>query len=191
MESVEGSGKVESSTTGSGAKITSRKLEVGKRVFSDKYGEGVINKIITSSTGYIEVQYDSGIVRKEMAFNLKDQKDGELLKKKPESATADMSKGEKKRFKDKIALEAFDKLPNQKKIESSLMSVNGLVFGDRHSLSYQIWQDRVLEIQFKAEEKGNEMIASIAKTIDKYMKVSDKQAYVLAKFADENDIKYS
>ena len=56
------------------------KLETGLAV-SGKFGEGMISKIITKSTGYVEVTWNSGKVSKEMAFNLK--VNGEELKSKP------------------------------------------------------------------------------------------------------------
>ena len=39
-----------------------------------------------------------------------------------------------------------------------------------------------------AKDAGNDFIASVANSVDKYMKVSDKQAYCLAKFAIDNNI---
>jgi len=57
------------------------KVEIGNRVNGSK-GAGVISKIITKSTGYVEVIYDSGVVRKEMAFNLTND-NGTALKSVP------------------------------------------------------------------------------------------------------------
>jgi hypothetical protein len=56
------------------------KVETGMTV-RGKEGEGIITKIITKSTGYVEVTYTNGKIKKEMAFNLK--VNGELLKSKP------------------------------------------------------------------------------------------------------------
>lgn len=61
------------------------KIEVGQKV-TGKLGLGTISKIITKSTGYVEVTYDNGTVKKEMAFNLTSQ-NGENLKNKPESGS--------------------------------------------------------------------------------------------------------
>lgn len=47
-----------------------------------KFGAGIITEIITKSTGYVEVTYNNGTVKKEMAFNLTDE-NGDSLKKKP------------------------------------------------------------------------------------------------------------
>jgi len=56
------------------------KIAIGTEV-QGKFGKGIITKIITKSTGYVEVDF-SGNVRKEMAFNLTDM-NGEILKSKP------------------------------------------------------------------------------------------------------------
>lgn len=57
------------------------KISAGSAV-TGKYGEGVIQRVLTKSSGYVEVKYNSGRIRKEMAFNLKGE-DGLFLKKKP------------------------------------------------------------------------------------------------------------
>lgn len=61
--------------------LSTTKIKVGSIVTS-KHGSGVISKIITKSSGYVEVRYDNGITRKEMSFNLKGQ-DGNPLRNKP------------------------------------------------------------------------------------------------------------
>jgi hypothetical protein len=58
------------------------KIQIGATVVSSKLGTGVITKIITKSTGYVEVSYESGLVKKEMAFNLVDE-NGVSMKAKP------------------------------------------------------------------------------------------------------------
>lgn len=60
------------------------KIQIGNKVKSPKYGLGVITKIITKSTGYVEVNYN-GNVKKEMAFNLTDE-NGQSLKAKPKQS---------------------------------------------------------------------------------------------------------
>lgn len=40
------------------------------QIVNGKKGKGVITRIITASTGYVEVTYSNGSVVKEMAFNL-------------------------------------------------------------------------------------------------------------------------
>ena len=61
--------------------LSSTKTKVGS-IVNSKHGNGVISRIITKSSGYVEVKYDNGITRKEMAFNLKGQ-DGNPLRNKP------------------------------------------------------------------------------------------------------------
>lgn len=62
---------------------SSTKVSVGSTV-QGKFGTGKITKIITASSGYVEVTYPNGKKSKEMAFNLKGE-DGLFLKKKPNS----------------------------------------------------------------------------------------------------------
>ena len=57
------------------------KIQIGATVVSSKNGTGIITKIITKSTGYVEVDYN-GTLKKEMAFNLTDE-NGESMKSKP------------------------------------------------------------------------------------------------------------
>ena len=92
------------------------KIFIGAKV-SSKHGEGIITNIITKSTGYVEVTYSNGTIRKEMSFNLTDV-DGEPLKKKPASETSGMSRGEKKRHQDAKAIAAFDALSNLQKLKN-------------------------------------------------------------------------
>lgn len=61
---------------------SSTKVAVGSRVFDAKKGWGTIGSIITKSSGYVSVNYDSGGSGKAMAFNLKGE-DGNPLKKRP------------------------------------------------------------------------------------------------------------
>lgn len=58
------------------------KIEIGTQV-TGSLGSGVIEKVITKSTGYVVVNYN-GTSKKEMAFNLTDV-NGILLKAKPAS----------------------------------------------------------------------------------------------------------
>ena len=69
------------------------------------------------------------------------------------------------------------------------MWINGCVSGDRNSMSYQISEKMYANIELKAKEIGNDFIASVCQSVIKYMKCSEKQAYYLAKFAIENNIK--
>ena len=61
---------------------SSTKVAVGSRVHDSKKGWGTISGIITKSSGYVAVKYDSGSTGKAMAFNLTGE-DGNPLKKRP------------------------------------------------------------------------------------------------------------
>jgi hypothetical protein len=135
----------------------------------------------------VEVEYANEQKRKEMAFNLT-AADGEPLKARPKSATDGMSKGEKKRAKDRAAEEAYAKMPNLQRIKQSILVVNGLIPGDRNSLSWQMLDENLIGIEFLAKEKGNNFVVDVITSVRRYMKASEKQAYVIARFADENGV---
>jgi hypothetical protein len=164
------------------------KIFIGAKITS-QHGEGTITNIITKSTGYVEVTYANGSVRKEMAFNLTGE-DGEPLKKKSSSETSGMSRGEKKRHNDAKAIAAFDAQTNLQKIKSAIMWINGKQYGDVHSLTVQWIQELFFNIEIEAKEKGNTFIIDVMNTIRRSYLASEKQAYVIARFADENGIKY-
>lgn len=64
--------------------MTTSKINLGTKVFNKKNQEGTITKVITKSTGYVEVTYINGLVKKEMAFNLTDET-GNSLKATPKA----------------------------------------------------------------------------------------------------------
>lgn len=163
-------------------------VAINQVVFNKKGQKGIITRVITKSTGYVEVTLENGSITKEMAFNLKDE-NGVSLKKAPKSETAGMSRGEKKRYKDARESEAFNSLSPLQQAISKLQWINNCVYGDRSSMSYQISVEMYAGIEMKAKEVGNDFIASICQSAIRYMKCSDKQAYCLAKFAVENQIK--
>lgn len=143
-------------------------ITINQVVFNKEGQKGTITRIITKSTGYVEVSYEAGFSKKEMAFNLTDE-NGVSLKKSPKKAEPKVL----------TALE---------EAQSKMMWINGCVSGDRNSMSYQISSEMLSKIEMKAKESGNEFIASVCQSVDKYMKCSEKQAYHLAKFAIENNI---
>lgn len=163
-------------------------IAINQVVINKKGQKGTITRIITKSTGYVEVTLENGSITKEMAFNLKDE-NGVSLKKAPKSETAGMSRGEKKRYKDAREIEAFNSLSPLQQAISKLQWINNCIYGDRNSMGYQISAEMFAGIEMKAKEVGNDFIASICQSVDKYMKCSDKQAYCLAKFAIDNEIK--
>lgn len=162
-------------------------LSINQVVLNKKGDKGTITRIITKSTGYVEVSYENGTSKKEMAFNLTDE-NGISLKKAPKSETAGMSNGEKKRYKDAAALAAFDALPYQDQLINKLQWINNCIYGDRFSVQYRMLEDMFLIIETKAKEVNNDFIVSLCNSAIKYMKCSDKQAYCIARFVLENKI---
>lgn len=143
-------------------------ITINQVVINKKGEKGVITRIITKSTGYVEVSYEAGFTKKEMAFNLKDE-NGVSLKKAPKKA------------------ESKPVNPLEEAI-AKMLWINGCVAGDRNSISYQISENILTKVELAAKEANNDFIASVCQSVDKYMRCSDKQAYCLAKFAIENNI---
>lgn len=115
------------------------------------------------------------------------------------------SKGKVKMFaKKEVVVEDIDSMPKPKvyktrksaakqlnpieEVASKMMWINSCVYGDRTSMSYQISYDMMTGIELKAKELGNDFIASVCESVIKFMKCSEKQAYCLAKFVEENQI---
>lgn len=100
------------------------------------------------------------------------------------------NKGQKRRERDAKELAAFNNQSNLDKIQQSILNINGKVYGDRNGLGYQIISDRLAGIYNVAKLQGNDFIVDVINNVEKYMRCSEKQAYVIAKFADDNKIKY-
>jgi len=137
------------------------KIEIGKKVIG-KSGQGVITKIITKSTGYVEVDYN-GFSKKEMAFNLTDE-NGIALKSAPKKSAPKVSTID-------------DKIQNAKNI---LLSVN-----DRwnSNSTYKL----ACDIFGKVQSNGNDFIESLLNSFFTKNFLSEKQAYFLAKFTIETN----
>lgn len=144
-------------------------ITIGQVVFNKKNQKGTITKIITKSTGYVEMTLENGTIKKEMAFNLKDE-NGNALKKAPV------------RKVDNTPVSPLDSAISRMKW------INACTFGDRCSLSYEISETVIVKVEMAAKELGNTFICDVCHSVIKFMKCSDKQAYVLAKFALENNV---
>ena len=137
------------------------KIEIGTQV-QGKKGNGTIVKIITKSTGYVLVEWENGTSSKEMAFNL--TCNGEELKKKPAArVSAPVSE-----------LDAA---------KAKMMWINNTVYGDRNSMSYQISEEMLGKIIYAAEKTNDTFVKSVAESVERSMRCSEKQAYVLASFS--------
>lgn len=144
-------------------------ITINQIVFNKKGQKGTITRIITKSTGYVEVVYEAGFKKKEMAFNLVDE-NGQAMKKAPK-------KSEPK------PVSPLDEA------KSKMMWINGLVYGDRRSMSYQLAEEMYVSIEMAAKKSGNDFIVALCQSVMRYMKCSEKQAYCLARFAIDNNIK--
>lgn len=139
------------------------KIAIGTEV-KGSLGTGIIEKIITRSTGYVQVNYN-GKMKNEMAFNLTDM-NGESLKSKPVKAEPKILTAE-----EKIQNEIW----NAKKI---LMSVNDQW---NSNTTYKL----ACDIFGKLNSNGNEFIESLLNSFFSKNSLSENQAYHLAKFAVE------
>lgn len=141
------------------------KINIGTKVLNKKNQEGTITKVITKSTGYVEVTYLNGTVKKEMAFNLFDE-NGESLK-----AT---SKAKKQ------TMTIADKIESTKQ---------GLLAANNHHHDSLV--DAYMEALNKVETENtfiNSLIDTFAKASIGAGRISEKQTYYLAKFMVENNI---
>ena len=136
------------------------KIQIGARVFNKKNQEGTITKIITKSTGYVEVSYLNGTTKKEMAFNLTDE-NGEALKATPKARER--------------VLTMAEKIQNEK--EFLLRSLTPCEREDHYATVS--WFENILK------ENGNDFIDSLTESYVR-RRLSEKQAYYLAKFIVEN-----
>jgi hypothetical protein len=143
---------------------TSR-INIGTKVFNKKNQEGTITKVITKSTGYVEVTYINGLIKKEMAFNLTDE-NGESLKATPKAKKQTMTIADKIESTKQGLLDANTRY-NQSLLDA-YMSVLNKVNTDNQFI--------------------NSLIDTFAKASVGTGRISEKQAYYLAKFMVENNI---
>lgn len=155
--------------------MAASKVFIGAKVFNKKGQQGEIVRIITRSTGYVEVNY-AGINRKEMAFNLKDV-NGEPLRKAPKSTTTQRQLSPIESLKAEI-LEA-----------ANTTKINMLAY----ELKFQ--QISVLLERIKLLDV---FASKVAETVDQQMSghtfkvanLSDKQAHCLASAAIASGIEF-
>ena len=143
---------------------TSR-INIGTKVFNKKNQEGTITKVITKSTGYVEVTYINGLIKKEMAFNLTDE-NGESLKATPKAKKQTMTIADKIESTKQGLLDANTRY-NQSLLDAYMSALNK-VNTDNQFI--------------------NSLIDTFAKASIGTGRISEKQAYYLAKFIVENNI---
>lgn len=141
------------------------KINIGAKVFNKKNQEGTITSIITKSTGYVEVTYLNGTVKKEMAFNLFDE-NGESLKATPKAK--------------KQTITISDKVESTKQ---GLLAVNN----HHHDSLVDAYMDALNKVETE-NTFINSLIDTFAKASIGNGRISEKQAYYLARFIVENNI---
>lgn len=76
-------------------------------------------------------------------------------------------------------------------IQNKMMWINGCASGERNSMSYQISAEMLSKIEMKAKESGNDFIASICQSVDKYMKCSENRLIALLSLQSETKLNYN
>ena len=133
-------------------------ITINQVVLNKKGQKGTITRIITKSTGYVEVTLENGIISKEMAFNLKDE-NGVSLKKAP--AKREPVKVDPVKVWQDIAMSVNDKWNS-----NSTWKLAEQTFG-------------------KLDAQGDSFIESLLDSMFQKGKLSEKQAFHLAKFGVE------
>lgn len=105
-----------------------------------------------------------------------------------ERKMAKKSKGQKRRERASRELAMFNTQSNLQKLKSQIMWINGSQFGDKNSVTVQNISELFSMIKIEANE--SEFALSIIKTIYKTYRASEKQAYCVAKLADDLGIKF-
>ena len=141
------------------------KINIGAKVFNKKNQEGTITKVITKSTGYVEVTYINGLVKKEMAFNLTDE-NGESLKSTPKAKKQTMTTSDK-----------------VERTKQGLLAVNN----HHHDSLVDAYMDALNKVECE-NTFINSLIDTFAKASIGAGRISEKQAYYLAKFMVENNV---
>ncbi|WP_455091323.1 hypothetical protein [Prevotella jejuni] len=138
------------------------KINIGTKVLNKKNQEGTITKVITKSTGYVEVTYLNGIIKKEMAFNLFDE-NGESLKATPKAK--------------KHVLTIAERIQNTKEfLLRSLLPCER----EQHDAT-------VSALEKSLKENSNDFINSLTTSYVNH-RLSEKQAFYLAKYMIENNL---
>jgi hypothetical protein len=121
--------------------------------------------------------------------NLVGTKDGVEYILRPEFEIPPRSKAEKKMSRDRAARAAFEAKSPLEKYKSYVMWNNDGAVG-KHSAEMSGGATFVEAIRVAAENTGNSFVESVATTVLRYNNCSEKQAFVLAKFALDNGVAF-
>lgn len=160
--------------------MTTTTFSIGSQVTSYSFGTGTIVSFENDNKA-AKVLFDCG--EKLMSVHALGNKPAIKVK-------AEKSTGQKRRERDQRDQRELAALSNIEKLKRSFMWINGKVKGDRSSMGYQIIEERLAEVHCKARELGNGVIMQICDSVINYMSSTEKQANVIAEFADKNGIKY-
>ena len=157
--------------------MATSKIFIGAEV-KGKNGNGTIAQIITKSTGYVLVNWENGKATKEMAFNLTDM-EGNALKAKPgkKAPKADTRTPQQKMAQKLVEWAATERWNQNSFFNIALEDLAGFL-------------QKIMALDCFA--------AKIAETVDKSINpyghhvanISEKQAWILACAAVENNIEF-
>jgi hypothetical protein len=181
--------------------VPSKELKEGIVLVHPRFGEGTV---LSFDDKKVDLKFGDTEKTILIKFSGLKYKDGTLVyaddspeekKEKPKKVIPvvrkKMSRVEKKRAKDKKAIEAFNKLSNLQKIKQKILWINGITKGDRNSVSYKLVSEMLHQIEYLADKEKNQRIVDIINSVDKYMSASEKQAYAIAKFADDSNYEFN
>ena len=177
--------------------MSTQNNEVMTQVVHPKFGQGTI---ISEANGNVTIEFaeftKTLIVKYAGLNNIDGTPYGEQYTSvatatAPAKLTAaTLSKSAARRAKAKSQADAFDAMSNLDKIKSAMMNINGKCEGDRSSLGYTLWFERIGAIEYKAKQVGDSFITGVCESVIRTAKCSEKQAFVIARFADNNGITY-
>lgn len=165
---------------------TTKTLNIGQTVTHHRFGAGIVIAVDEKNT---TVDFPAAGVKTlitAFAFPTADTVNAYAEKK----AAKDAAKA-RRRQRDAEAIARFDAQPNAKKIEAAIMWCNGKVQGDRTGQGWLMCEEMLLTIDEIAQKKGDFFICDVIKSVVKYMRATDKQAFVIARFADLNGYVYA
>ncbi|ATV32542.1 hypothetical protein CUC00_08415 [Prevotella intermedia] len=149
--------------------MVTSKIYVGAKVQNKKGQKGEIVRIITKSSGYVEVLFESGSKGKEMAYNLVNE-NGEVLKAAP-----------KAKAKKATVITDADRMQMWKE---KLLCVNNRSMSNHYSIEMCV---NALNYAHSKNEFYNSLITAFFNAKDGKGRLSEKQAYYLAKFIVEKN----
>ena len=159
---------------------------VGKIMISPKFGKGTF---VTEDKKTVTVLFPEGEKRLMKLYAPLTNEDNTRCYENQHRIKKGKSTGRKKRERDAIEISKFNNLPNVEKIKQQILWINGAIYGDVNGATMQLFIETVNPIINSAMENDNIFVIDVINTIKRTYKCSDKQAFIVANFADKNQLK--